>query len=205
MIAMQINRNILFFIISIRFFSDLSALSLPDSIPALPEFRNVKWGCSLRDVEEKETAHYLQKFSGFGIEALSYQGKIAGLNARIDYTFKNKKFTEGSYTVISNDSFRNDFLTLLSFLKIQYGEPGYSSDPIYRSDSVWIKINDFGMFMGPSFYWVFEDGFIGLISEKFKEETTLTILFAFNLTIDEYNSKNLVELKNYKIIRLNND
>ncbi|MEJ2193375.1 MAG: hypothetical protein P8X73_00775 [Ignavibacteriaceae bacterium] len=59
--------------------------------------------------------------------------------------------------------------------------------------------------MGPSFYWVFEDGFIGLISEKFKEETTLTILFTFNLTIDEYNSKNLVELKNYKIIRLNND
>ncbi|MEJ2193377.1 MAG: hypothetical protein P8X73_00785 [Ignavibacteriaceae bacterium] len=41
--------------------------------------------------------------------------------------------------------------------------------------------------------------------EKFKEETTLTILFAFNLTIDEYNSKSLVELKNYKIIRLNND
>ena len=61
------------------------------------------------------------------------------------------------------------------------------------------------MCMGPSFYWVFKNGFIGLISQKFKEEITLTILFASDLTVDEYNSKNLVELKNFKIIRLNNE
>ncbi len=60
------------------------------------------------------------------------------------------------------------------------------------------------MFIGPSFYWEFKNGFIGLISQKFKEEITLTILFASDLTVDEYNSKNLVELKNFKIIRLNN-
>jgi hypothetical protein len=59
------------------------------------------------------------------------------------------------------------------------------------------------MYIGPSFYWVFQNGFIGLISQKFKEEITLTILFASDLTVDEYNSKNLVELKNFKIIRLN--
>jgi hypothetical protein len=200
---MKINRVILYFIISVCSLTDLPALTFLDSILTLPEFRDVKWGSSLSDVEEKETARYLQTFSGFGIEALSYEGNIAGLDARIDYTFKNKKFTEGSYTVISKDTFREDFLTLLSFLQIRYGRPGYSSGPLYTSDSVWIKINDFGMYIGPSFYWVFQNGFIGLISQKFKEEITLTILFASDLTVDEYNSKNLVELKNFKIIRLN--
>ena len=61
------------------------------------------------------------------------------------------------------------------------------------------------MCIGPSFYWVFKNGFIGLISQKFKEDITLTILFASDLTVDEYNSKNLVELKNFKIIRLNSE
>jgi len=202
---MKINRVILYFIISVCSVADLPALTFLDSTLVLPEFRNANWGCSLRDVEERETAQYLQTFSGFGIEALSYEGNIAGLGARIDYTFKNKKFTEGSYTVISKDTFREDFLTLLSFLENRYGKPGYSSGPFYTSDSVWIKINDFGMCIGPSFYWVFKNGFIGLISQKFKEEITLTILFASDLTVDEYNSKNLVELKDYKIIRLNSE
>ncbi len=200
---MKIDRVILYFIISVCSVADLPALTFLDSILVLPEFRNVKWGSSLNDVQEKETAHYLQTFSGFGIEALSYEGNIAGLDARIDYTFKNNKFTEGSYTVISKDTFREDFLTLLSFLQNRYGRPGYSSGPFYTSDSVWIKINDFGTCMGPSLYWVFKNGFIGLITQKFKEEITLTILFASDLTVDEYNSKNLVELKNFKIIRLN--
>jgi len=200
---MKINRVILYFIILVWSVADLPALTFLDSTLALPEFRNVKWGSSLNDVEEKETAHYLQTFSGFGIEAISYGGNIAGLDARIDYTFKNKKLTEGSYTVILKDTFREDFLTLLSFLENRYSRPRYSSGPSYTSDSLWIKINDFGMSIGPSFYWVFKNGFIGLISEKFKEEITLTILFASDLTVNEYNSKNLVELKNFKIIRLN--
>jgi uncharacterized protein YkvS len=205
MIAMKIKRVILYFVISVCSVAKLPALTIPDSILTLPEFRNVKWGASLRDVEEKETAHYLQVFTGFGIEAHSYEGNIAGLDTRIDYTFKDRKFSEGSYTIISNDTFREDFLTLLRFLQDRYGKAGYSSGPFYTSDSVWIKINDYGMFVGPSLYWVFKDGFIGLISEKFEEEVTLTILFASNLTVEEYNSKNLVELKNYRIIRLNNE
>jgi hypothetical protein len=201
---MKINRVILYFIISVCTIIDLPAHTFLDSIPALPDFRNVKWGSSIRDVEAKETAQYLQIFSGFGIQALSFEGNIAGLDARIDYTIKNKKLTEGSYTVISKDNFRGDFLTLLIFLENRYGKPGYSSGPFYTSDSVWIKINDYGMYIGPSFYWVYKNGFIGLISEKFKDEITLTILFASDTTVDEYNSKNSVELKNFKVIRLNN-
>jgi len=202
---MKINQVILYIIISVCSVANLPAFTFVDSILVLPEFRNVKWGSSLKDVEEKETADYLQKFSGFGIEALSYEGNIAELDARIDYTFKNKKLSEGSYTVISKDTFREDFQILLGFLENHYGSPGYSSGPLYTSDSVWIKTNDFGMFTGPSLYWVFKNGFIGLISQKFKEEITLTILFASDLTVNEYNSKNLVELKDFKIIKLNSE
>ena len=57
------------------------------------------------------------------------------------------------------------------------------------------------MFIGPSIYWVFKDGFIGLISQKYKEEITLIVLYAYNTTVEEYNSKNAVELKDYEVIK----
>lgn len=151
-------------------------------------------------MKNRETAHYLQTFYGFGIEALSYKGKIAGLDARIDYDFYNKKFTEGSYKVISDENFKGDFATLLNFLEKHYGKPDRRSGLIYNSDSVWIKTNDYSMYIGPSIYWMFKDGFIGLISQKYKKEITLTVLYVYNSTIEEYNSKNAVELKDYKII-----
>ena len=197
MIAMKI---ILYFIIPVCFVTCLPALTLFDSTQSLPEFRNVKWGATLNDVRKQETAHYLQSFSGFGVEALSYKGNVAGLDARIDYTFKNEKLAECSYAVTSDDNFRNDFLILLSYLENHYGKPAFDAGPTYTSGSVWIKINNYGMYMGPSFYWVFENGFIYLFSQKFKEEITLTILFVSDLTIDEYNLKNFVELKDFRII-----
>ena len=198
---MKINKVILFFIISISFVTDTSAFIPSDSIKILPEFRNVKWNSSLKDVREKETAHYLQTFYGFGIEALSYKGKIAGLDARIDYDFKDKKLSEGSYRIISEDNFKEDFQTLLIFLENQYGKPGFRAGPLYTFDSVWIKTNDHDLYAGPSIYWVFKNGFIGLISQKYKEEITLTILYVYNSAIDEYNLQNAVELKNFKVIK----
>ena len=127
---MKINKVILFFIISISFVTDTSAFIPSDSIKILPEFRNVKWNSSLKDVREKETAHYLQTFYGFGIEALSYKGKIAGLDARIDYDFKDKKLSERSYRIISEDNFKGDFLLLLNFLENRYGKPNRRSGPL---------------------------------------------------------------------------
>lgn len=203
MIAMRSCKIILSVIISFYFGADIPAHSALDSIHALPEFRNIKWDSSLEDVREQETAYYLQTFSGFGVEALSYKGEVAGLDARIDYTFRNDKFNEGSYAVITKDNFSEDFLTLLNFIKNNHGEPEYRLGPHYTSSSVWIKINDYGMFLGPSYYWVFRDGFICLVSQKFKQEITLSILYVYGLTIEEYNAKNSVEWKNFKIIRLN--
>jgi len=184
---MIIRKVILSFIISASFVTNLIAFTLPDSIRTLPEFRRIKWNTSLNEVKEKETAYYLQTFHGFGIEALSYKGKIAGLDARIDYDFKNKKFTEGSYRVISDDNFKEDYSTLFNFLVNLYGKPGRRSGFLYTSDSVWIKTNDYGIYAGPSLYWEFKDGFIGLISQKYKEEITLIVLYAYNVTIEEYN------------------
>ena len=198
---MKISRIILYFILIIYSSINLPGFSFTDSTTSLPEFRNVKWNSSLKEVKEKETAHYLQTFYGFGIEALSYKGKIAGLDTRIDYDFKNKKFTEGSYRIIADDDFKEDFLTLLNFLENQYGKPELRAGPLYTSDSVWIRTNDYGMFIGPSIYWVFKDGFIGLISQKYKEEITLIVLYAYNTTVEEYNSKNAVELKDYEVIK----
>jgi len=198
---MIIRKVILSFIISASFVTNLIAFTLPDSIRTLPEFRRIKWNTSLNEVKEKETAYYLQTFHGFGIEALSYKGKIAGLDARIDYDFKNKKFTEGSYRVISDYNFKEDYSTLFNFLVNLYGKPDRRSGFLYTSDSVWIKTNDYGIYAGPSLYWEFKDGFIGLISQKYKEEITLIVLYAYNVTIEEYNSINAVELKDYEIIK----
>ena len=201
MIPLKIKKIILYFILIIYSSINLPGFSFTDSTTSLPEFRNVKWNSTLKDVKEKETAHYLQTFYGFGVEALSFKGKIAGLDARIDYDFKNHKLIECSYRVISDNNFKEDFLTLFIFLENQYGKPGLRAGLFYSSDSVWIKTNDYGMFIGPSIYWVFKDGFIGLISQKYKEEITLIVLYAYNTTVEEYNSKNAVELKDYEVIK----
>ena len=198
---MIIRRIILSFIISAASITNLTAFMLQDSIHTLPEFRGVKWDSSLNEVKEKETAYYLQTFHGFGIEALSYKGKIAGLDARIDYDFKNNKLIEGSYRIISDDNFKEDYSTLFNFLGNLYGKPDLRTGISYESDSVWIKTTDYNMYIGPSIYWVFNNGFIGLISQKYKEEITLIVLYVHNITIEEYNSGKAVELKNYKIIK----
>jgi len=186
-----------YIIILICFVGNFQPQNIIDSTQTLPEFRNVKWESSISEVREIETARYLQSFAGFGIEALSFKGNIAGLDTRIDYTFTEDKFTEGSFIIISEDSFRENFQILLSYLKNLYGTPDYRSGLLYTADSVWIKLTDTGLFRGPSLYWEFGNGFIGLISEKFKEEITITILYAYNKTIEEYSTRNLVELKEY--------
>ena len=101
-----------------------------------------------------------------------------------------------------HDNFRNDFTTLKNFLENQFGLPDYRAGLLYTSDSVWIRISKAGLYTGPSFYWVFNNGFISLISEKFREEISISVLYAYDRTIDAYNEQNLVNLKDYKIKKL---
>lgn len=182
--------------------ADLAAASLTDSTKSLPEFRNIEWESSAEHVREQEKAKYLQSFSGFGTKAISFREKIERLDARIDYVFKENKLIEGSFTVISDDNFRNDFKALKDFLENQFGTPDYRSGLLYTSDSVWIRISKAGLYTGPSLYWVFNNGFISIISEKFREEISISVLYAYDRTIDAYNAHNLVNLKDYKIIKL---
>ena len=179
------------------FFIDSFAKDLPDSTLVFPKFRNISWNTSIEVVKEKESAYYLQEFSGFGIVTLSYKDKIAGVEARVDYTFKNDRLIEGTYIIKPGDSFKKIFVLLSEYLRKEIGKPDYRSGPLYSSDTLWIKENDYGRFSGPSFYWVFIDGFISLLSQKFEDDITVTVLYAHGSSIENYAKNNGVELSKF--------
>lgn len=172
-------------------------ISIPDSNRTLSGFRNIPWGSSMKEVREKEEAHYLQTFYGFGITAISFKDNVAGIQARIDFTFKDDKFTEGSYIINTEDFYKKDFVELIKFVVQKFGQPEYRSGRIYTEDSVWVKENEYGSFSGPSYYWEFKNGFVALISKKFKEEITITVLFANSSSIEGYAKKTGVELNSF--------
>lgn len=176
------------------FASGLQA-SQPDSLISLVEFRGIKWNSSIEDVRQQETSNYLQKFKGFGIEAISFTSEIDGLDVRIDYTFKHNKLVEGSYTIKSGKNYKDDFISLLKFVIRKYGNPKYRAGPLYNSGDFWVRENNYGMFRGPSLYWKFQNGFIALLSEKQDENITITILFVDGKTIEEYATGNIAEIK----------
>ena len=142
----------------------------------LTGFRGVPWGSKMDKVKATETESYMQLFHGFGIDALSYKGYIAGLTARIDYSFKDGKLFEGTYIINSSDDYKIDFNKLKGFLIGKYGKPDLRAGLSIESDSIWIKVTDYGKFRGPELYWKFNNGFIGLIASKFEDDITLTVL-----------------------------
>lgn len=189
--------KIIFIIVLCSVSSEALSYTSKDSTRAMPEFRNIPWSSSIKEVREKENAYYLQNFSGFGVTALSFKDKLAGIEARIDYTFKNDQFTEGAYIIKPGNLFKNNFVHLLEFLTVQYSNPEYRSGPLYTLDTFWIKENNYGRFSGPAFYWVFNDGFISLLSQKFEDDITITVLFVHGSSIENYAKNNGVELSNF--------
>jgi len=161
----------------------------------LSGFRGIEWGTAKNKVKSIVNDYYLQEYYGFGVEALCYKGKIAGLDARIDYNFKNNKLVDGVYSLNPNSSFRNDFITLKNYLIEEYGEPDIQVGPSIDSSSVWIKANNYGRFRGPELYWSFKNGFIGLHATKFKDEKTISVLYVFGKTVEEFYKESLVPLK----------
>ncbi len=158
-----------------------------DSSRELAGFRKAKWGSTINEVKFSEKEHYLQAFSGFGIYALSYTSKLAGLKTRIDYTFKNGKLVEGSFTFNSIENIKNDFIILNNFLTGEYGKPNLMAGPSIESNTLWIQETKFGKYKGPELYWKFTNGFIALIASRFEDEITLTILYTNSKSIEEYN------------------
>ncbi|MFZ0452639.1 MAG: hypothetical protein WAM24_02750 [Ignavibacteriaceae bacterium] len=164
----------------------------------LEGFRGYSWGISIDYIKSTETGDYMQSFHGFGIDALSYKGEIAGLVARIDYSFKDGKLFEGTYTINPEDEIKNTFKKLEKYLIEEFGKPKFKAGKSINSDSIWIKISDLGKYKGPELFWKFSNGFIGLIAAKFEEDTTITVLYSNDKSIEEYGSDRLISTDDYK-------
>jgi len=161
----------------------------------LKDFRGIEWGTPKNKVKSIVKDYYLQEYSGFGIEALCYKGKIAGLEARIDYNFKNNKLVDGLYSINPNSSFHKDFITLRDFLIKEYGKPEIKIGPDIDSSAVWKKENNYGRFRGPELYWSFKNGFIGLHASKFKDDITINVLYVEGKTVEEFYKESMVPLE----------
>lgn len=77
----------------------------------------------------------------------------------------------------------------MKFVVKQYGQPEYRLGRRYKEDYVWVKEDDYGRFLGSSYYWEFKKGFVALISKKIKDETTVIILYVHGSTIEIYAKK----------------
>jgi hypothetical protein len=88
MISLDTHLIKVLFLLSFFFAEEGALICQTESTKELTGFRNSLWGSSVNEVKSKETENYLQTFIGFGVYALSYKSTIAGLAARMDYTFK---------------------------------------------------------------------------------------------------------------------
>ncbi len=164
----------------------------------LKGFREYNWGISIDYVKSTETENYLQSFHGFGIDALSYRGEIAGLTARIDYSFKDGKLFEGTYTINPEAEIKITFNKLEKYLVDEFEKPNFRAGRSINSDSIWIKINNYGKYKGPELFWKFKNGFIGLIAAKFEDDITITVLYSNDNSIEKYGSDRLISTDEYK-------
>ena len=196
--SLKVNLKYLLFVVCIDvLLTDTSLYSQTKIYKELTGFRDVTWGSTIDRVKEVETESYLQSFHGFGIDALSYKGYIDGLNTRIDYSFKDGKLFEGTYSINPGDDFRADFNKLKNYLTGIYDKPDFRAGLPLEQDSVWVKVTDYGKFKGPELYWKFTNGFIGLIASKFEEDITLTILYSCEKSIEDYGKDGLISTDHY--------
>ena len=192
-----IKRICLFGLLNVLFINS-DILSQTVITKELKGFRGYNWGISLDYVKSTETKSYLQSFHGFGIDALSYKGDIAGLTARIDYSFKDGKLFEGTYTINPEDEIKSSFNKLEKYLIDEFGKPNFRSGRLINSDSIWVKVNDYDKYKGPELFWKFSKGFIGLIASKFEDDITITVLYSKNNSIEEYGQDRIISTDDYK-------
>jgi len=168
---------------------------LTDTI--LEGFRGIIWESPSEEVRLKEKTKFMQRSEGWGISTISYSGEIADFPARIDYSFKDNKLIEGSYSIKHRDiylDFHQCFDRIKNFLSNVFGSPNYKVANDFDTDSIWIKVNPYGLFKGPQYFWQFLNGFICIHSSKFAEEITITVLYVFDTKIDEYYDDRLIPL-----------
>lgn len=161
----------------------------------LPQFRNFEWETAPEIIRKNESARFLQTFDGFGVYAISFRGDFIGLNARIDFTFKDKKLVEGSYQIQSDLSYEEDFIKIKNHLSNLYGKPKFWAIRKFDSDYPWVKETDLGTYRGPELFWEFENGFIAIHSSRFIDEITIKVLYVYNQKIGEYGNADVFTLQ----------
>jgi len=174
--------NVLF---AILLFGIYSYAQNENQIDSIPKFRGFKWGESMKEVKSKELAKYLQTFIGFGVNIISYSGKIADYNSIIDYVFEDSILVEASHS-IKIEYFPKAFKKLKEYYINKFGTPFYWANSHPNSVIDWTSETKGDLCRGPELYWEFCNGFIGIIAEKFKEDITITILYVHQKTIREY-------------------
>jgi hypothetical protein len=166
---------------------------------SLTGFRNIRWGTSQSEVRNQEKESYLQESKAWGLSTLSFAGEIAGFSSRIDYTFKENRLIEGSYSLNKIQSFDDSFARLYNFISELYGLPHCSNINAINRDSLWTAINPGVLYNGPQYFWDFYNGFISLLSSKFitaagTEEITIIVLYVSGTKIEEYSDARLIPL-----------
>jgi len=180
-----------------------SILVSQNSIDSISGFRNIRWGAPQSEVKKQEKGFYLQESKAWGLSTLSFQGEIAGSPARIDYTFKDNRLIEGSYSINVIKSFDQSFSQVNNFISDLYGFPKYATINAFDPDSVWTAVNPGVLFNGPQYFWELSNGFVSLLSSKFiaspgKEEITITVLYVSDTKIEEYSDARLIPLDELK-------
>lgn len=157
----------------------------PTQIDSIPNFRGIEWGESIQGVRSLELAKYDQLYIGFGVHILTFHDTHLNYYTKIDYVFEEEKLKEAFYT-IETESFEETFQNIKASYINRFGRPNYwsSSHPDASINSVFESESDYCR--GPEIYWEFCNGFLGIISEKYKETITITILFVHEKTIEDY-------------------
>lgn len=172
--------SIMLLMLGINLYSQIST-----ELDSIPRFRGINWGSSIETVKALELASYQQSYIGFGVYILTYHGQILDQHTKIDYVFEDNILVEAFYT-IDVESFPENFQSVKELYFNKLGIPNYwaSSHPDTSID--WALKGDEQFCRGPEIYWEFCNGFIGLISEKFKDDISISILYCHGKTIAEY-------------------
>jgi hypothetical protein len=103
-----------------------------------PDFRNVRWGMSIKEVKQAE--HLKLVFADE--ETLGYQAQFAGFECMLMYSFDNDRLYQAGYLFTHSRANQTDFIRDFGHVKAQlkrtYGEPLEDeviwTDPSYRND-----------------------------------------------------------------------
>lgn len=103
-----------------------------------PDFRDVRWGMTLLEVQRTEQAEYL----GYHERQLIYSVEVAGMPGLLAYRFRQTRLDRAHYLLeprtIVNDLWFEDFARLARLLEEKYGPPAAQEErwlnDRYRAD-----------------------------------------------------------------------